>query len=79
MKHVKQFAVNTADSQRDWKLKFPSHAVMDMDKIYDKISRYHKAVQRDPEHQQHARLVDDALKSFVSTLAKLHRAEEALY
>ena len=69
-------------AQQDWKVQFPSHDVRDeLDKLYDRLSDYQKGVQRDrdPDLQNHKKLLDKALGSFVTLMAQVKRAEEALY
>ena len=80
MKNVQKFTaeVTTADSA-EWKLLFPSSSRDELNDIYEKFDKYYDKVKTDPEQKNHVKLMNDALKSFVTTLAKLARAEESLY
>ena len=66
----------------NWKLEFPSHSVRDkLDKLYDTFSAYSRQVgrDRDPELDNHKKLLSDALSAYVTLLARLKNAERALY
>ena len=61
--------------------RFPSHAVMELGKLYDELSKYHRRVSRDrdPALAEHKKLMNNTMDTFVSLLAKLKRSEESLY
>ena len=67
--------------QAEMRVYFPSHAVMELGKIYDKLNAYYGKLKRDqdPKLREHQKLMDNVMDTFVSLLAKLKRSEEALY
>ena len=62
----------------DLKLAFPSHEVMELDKVYDRLERYFQRYARkgDPKHRK---AMDKAMGTFVTLLARLKEAENTLY
>lgn len=66
---------------REMAVYFPSHALSELGKVYDKLNSYNSKVMRDrhPKLAEHKKLMSTVMDNFVSLLAQLKRAEEALY
>ena len=73
-----------AGDASDWQSDFPSNLRMDLrNKTYRKFDLVYKSMSRDgrndPRVANAAKLLDKALKTFVTLNAQLDSAEEALY
>ena len=72
-----------SDGQKALKVKFPSHDVMALNKLEDKLDAYVRVVRPltkdDPKVAKHYKMYNDALDALRTAVVKLKRAEEALY
>jgi uncharacterized protein YeaO (DUF488 family) len=63
----------------DLKVKFPSHALMDLDeKVYKKFDDFHRQYHKQLTPEQDQKF-EKALRTFVTLLAQLKDAERSLY
>ena len=69
------------DTAEDWKLKFPSHALTELNKAYDKLGWVTRDMRRsdDDKVKEASREMSRAMGSFVNLLAQLKNAETMLY
>ena len=68
-------------TEEDWKSKFPSHDVLNLDKVYNKFNLLQKEMRSSKEEKvvNASKSMTKALKTFVSLRAQLKEAETFLY